>query len=175
MVFVDESGFRLQPVRRRTWAPKGQTPIQRAWDRHDRLSAVAAFTLAPRRRRLGSYYQLHRDNLRTEQVVAFLRAVRRQLRRKAVVVWDRWSVHRCAARWFRRHRPGWFDFEWLPAYAPELNPVEQGWNHAKYADLANFVPDDAEHLHLEVLLHLEGQRESPRLLRSFFRFAGLPL
>ena len=34
----------------------------------------------------------------------------------------------------------------LPAYAPELNPVEQCWNHTKYADLANFIPDDLDHL-----------------------------
>ena len=40
LVFLDESGFMLQPVRRRTWAPSGQTPIQKAWDRHERLSAI---------------------------------------------------------------------------------------------------------------------------------------
>ena len=40
----------LQPVVRRTWAPQGQTPIQYSWDRHDRLAAIAAITLAPLRR-----------------------------------------------------------------------------------------------------------------------------
>jgi hypothetical protein len=28
------------------------------------------------------------------------------------------------------------------SYAPELNPVDMVWNHNKYADLANFIPDD---------------------------------
>jgi hypothetical protein len=28
IVLIDESGFMLQPVVRRTWAPKGETPIQ---------------------------------------------------------------------------------------------------------------------------------------------------
>lgn len=36
--------------------------------------------------------------------------------------------------------------EWLPAYARELNPAEQIWNHAKHTDLANFVPDHIVHL-----------------------------
>ncbi|MBI4758435.1 MAG: IS630 family transposase, partial [Chloroflexi bacterium] len=34
----------LQPVVRRTWAPQGKTPIQYSWDRHDRLSVLAAIT-----------------------------------------------------------------------------------------------------------------------------------
>ena len=39
-MFLDESGFMLQPLRRRTWAPRGQTPIHYAWDRHDRWSVM---------------------------------------------------------------------------------------------------------------------------------------
>ncbi len=49
LVFLDESGFMLQPVCRRPWAPRGQTPILRQWDRRDRLSALSALTVAPRR------------------------------------------------------------------------------------------------------------------------------
>jgi len=33
IVFIDESGFMLQPVVRRTWAPRGETPILKSWDR----------------------------------------------------------------------------------------------------------------------------------------------
>ncbi len=43
IVFLDESGFMLQPVRGWTWAPSGHTPIQHAWDRHDRLSVIGRF------------------------------------------------------------------------------------------------------------------------------------
>ena len=42
IVFIDETGFRLQPVNRRTWAPSGKTPVQRAWDRYDRLRVIGA-------------------------------------------------------------------------------------------------------------------------------------
>ena len=41
---------------------------------------------------------------------------------------------------------GSVEFEWLPAYASELNPVEARWSHTKYGQLANFVPDDAPQL-----------------------------
>ena len=42
LVFLDESGFMLQPLLRRTWAPQGETPLSHAWDRHDRLSVISA-------------------------------------------------------------------------------------------------------------------------------------
>ena len=54
IVFIDESGFRLQPVNRRTWVPRGETPVQRAWDRYDRLSVIDAVSLSPTRRRIGT-------------------------------------------------------------------------------------------------------------------------
>ena len=33
LVFLDESGFQLTPVVRRTYAPRGKTPIVEAWHR----------------------------------------------------------------------------------------------------------------------------------------------
>jgi transposase len=94
IVFIDESGFMLQPLVRRSWAPKGETPIQRQWERHDRLSAMAAITLAPRRNRLGLYWGMQCDNICAQDVVRFLRCIRRQLRRKLLVILDRGKVHR---------------------------------------------------------------------------------
>ena len=122
----------LQPVVRRTWAPSGQTPVQRSWDRHDRLSVTTALTLAPRRRRLGIYWVTQRHNIRGEDIVDFLRYVRRAIRRGCLLIWDRWNVHRSKVVWqyLERHAHQ-IHVEWLPAYAPELNPAEQVWNHAK--------------------------------------------
>src|SRR5690606_31773708 len=98
IAFIDESGFRLQPVNRRTWAPRGQTPVQRAWDRYDRLSVIGAVTLSPQRKRIRTPFQIHADNIRTAEVVAFIRSLRRSVRGPLIVVLDRWSVHRAAAR-----------------------------------------------------------------------------
>jgi len=36
--------------------------------------------------------------------------------------------------------PDWFEVEWLPAYAPELNAVEMVWNHSDCGVPANFIP-----------------------------------
>jgi len=89
IVFLDESGFMLQPVCRRTWAPSGQTPIQRAWDRHDRLSAIAALALSPVRRDPSLYFQLLEHNVQTEDMIWFLTQMHRHFGRKIILVWDR--------------------------------------------------------------------------------------
>ena len=65
--------------------------------------------------------------------------------------------------------------EWLPAYAPDLNPVEQVWSHTKYADLANYIPDDIDALADTVMHSIEQTRCRQALLRSFFHHAGLKL
>jgi len=165
----------LQPVRRRTWAPRGHTPVQKSWDRRDRLSVGAALTVSPRRRRMGLYFRIHSHNIRFGEAIELITLVHRHLRRRFILVLDRYNVHRKAVRLLREKHPAWFDAEWLPAYAPELNPVEQVWNHSKYSDLANFIPDDLDHLQREVDGSIRGQRCHSDLLRSFFKHAQLRL
>lgn len=172
---MDESGFMLQPVVRRTWAPKGQTPVQYSWDRHDRLSTIAGITVPPQRLRFGLYFQIHHHNIRFADVMAFLTLLHRHLRRKFILILDRYSAHRKAVRLLLSRHPDWFEVEWLPAYAPDLNPTEMVWNHTKYADLANFVPDGLDDLHRAVVTSLESTRTKADLIRGFFRYAALQL
>jgi transposase len=175
IVLIDESGFMLQPVVRHTWAPKGQTPIHYSWDRHDRLSVIVGITIAPYRRRLGLYFQVYDHNIRFEEVITFLYVLHRHLRRKLIVVMDRYSAHRKAVRLLQESGVDWLEVEWLPAYAPELNPTEMVWNHVKYADLANFIPDDLEALLQAVDASITDIRKDSDLIRSFFRYAELEL
>jgi transposase len=175
IVLIDESGFMLQPVVRRTWAPRGQTPIQYSWDRHDRLSVISGITVSPVRRRLRLYFQIHSHNINFEKVMVFITLLHRHLRRKFILVLDRYSAHRKAVRLMQAEHPDWFEVVWLPAYAPELNPVEMLWNHTKYADLANFIPEDVDDLHQSVAASIENTRTQTHLIRSFFRYAELEL
>jgi len=165
----------LQPLVRRTLAPRGQTPILECWDRHDRLSVISALTLAPQRQRIGLYFDIHSHNIRADDVYRFIQTIRGRLRRKIILVLDRWSVHRAAIRHLLERHARNIDIELLPAYAPELNPTEQIWNHTKYADLANYIPDDIHELGVEVAGSILQTRSKPALLRSFFNWAGLDL
>src|SRR5215471_4449657 len=62
LVFIDESGLFLIPFVRRTWAPRGRTPILKHRMRHHcRLSLIGAISISPQRRHLGWYLNFHRD------------------------------------------------------------------------------------------------------------------
>lgn len=165
----------LQPFRGWTWAPSGETPIQHAWDRRDRLSAMAALSLSPCRVHIGLYYHLQRGNIHAQDATEFLRRVHHDLRRAIILVVDRYSVHRSAIRQLREARTSWLRVEWLPPYAPDLNPVEAVWNHTKCTDLANFIPNSLDDLEAAVMDSLTTQAANPSLKRSYFDFAGLTI
>lgn len=175
MVFLDESGFQLQPLNRKTWAPRGQTPIQIVSQRYDRLSVIGALALAPARQRIGLYFHVQHRNVVTADLVSFLRRLHRSLRRPIILVLDQWPVHRAAVKRLLASGCTWLQVEWLPSYAPELNPVEPMWSHTKYSDLANRVPDDRQDLEDGVVESLCDQYYEHQLKRSFFHAAGLPL
>jgi transposase len=166
----------LQPVVRRTWAPRGQTPIHATWDRHGRLSVIGGVTVSPRRRRLGWYFTIHEHNAVTADEIAFVRYLRRHVGPRPLLVWDRMNQHRSTAAWLARqryHRD--VVIEWLPGHAPQLNPAELVWNDTKYGELANNVPDDVDDLRVDLILSLARKHRRPDRLRTFFRHTKLPL
>lgn len=165
----------LQPVVRRTWAPRGCTPVLKSWARHDRLSVISALTLAPRRRRLGLRFGIQSQNVRWPDVYRFVRAVMVGCRRPIVLVLDRLNAHRSAAKRLTERFGNRIEVEWLPVYAPELNPVEHVWGHTKHSDLANYIPRNSGALTGAVRRSLRSKAKEPDLLRSFFKAAQLTL
>jgi len=56
------------------------------------------------------------------------------------------------------------------------NPVEMVWNHTKYSDLANFLPEDVHALRRAVSSSIQATRSTgAKLIRAFFAHAGLTL
>ncbi|MGQ9492645.1 MAG: transposase [Anaerolineae bacterium] len=125
------------------------------------------------RHRLRLCFQIHCQNINFEKVIEFIILLHRYPRRKFILVLDRYSAHRKAVRLVQEEHPDWFEVEWLPAYAPDLNPVEMVWNHSKYGDLANLIPEDVDDLHQAVATSLENTGPQTQLMRSFSRYAGL--
>jgi transposase len=134
------------------------------------LSAVAAMT------RRNFYFRLYPDTIHTAQVVDFLAHLLRQLAGKLLVIWDRLPQHRAqpvselvAAQGDRL----WI--EYLPSYAPELNPVEYLWGYWKHHALPNFCPDDLTELDFFGRRALQRMRRRPTLIRSFWQQTKLSL
>jgi transposase len=178
LVFLDESGFMLTPTVRRTWAPRGRTPVLDAWDRRDRLSAISSITVSPKSRRLNLYFDLLPDNanVRAEDVVDYLRQLRATLGGPLTVLWDGSRVHdrAKAVQAFLADHPDVVT-ERLPAYAPELNPDELVWAWTKYGRLGNLAAANTGWLRDYVITELAYVRRHPELLASFIEKTNLPL
>jgi transposase len=164
LAFVDESAFSQRPPIRATGAPKGQTPVVVEPFNWRRLSGIGAVLTKATGRHLRWLLALHRGNIRSAQVVRFLHALRRHRRRPVILLWDRLPAHRsrrvaCAVQENR----AWLQIEWLPAYAPELNPVEPLWDHLDDTALANTPMDNLSRL----------QRRLRSGIRGLLRYTGL--
>ncbi|HXX37995.1 MAG TPA: transposase [bacterium] len=124
---MDESGFLLIPNVARTWAPRGCTPRVYHRYKHDRLSAITALAVSPRRRHLGLYLQFQARAFDGLDVRAFLTALLRHLRGPIVLLWDRGSIHRRreVTAWLRRRFH--VQVEYFPGYAPNsISPSLSG-------------------------------------------------
>jgi len=173
LVFADESGFLLVPYLGKTWAPQGCTPVHRHRQSHrEKISAISAVTVSPRRQRLGLYYQLFLDSIGQHEVCQFLRHLLRHLRGPLLVLLDNASMHRGKQLQAQGRHPR-LHLEYFPSYAPELNPDEGVWSQAKRY-LANTCPLDLDQLLQDVLDCLEHVRSSPPNLRACIVQSELP-
>jgi len=138
IVFVDESGLSTQPTRARTWAPRGQTPLLQETFNWKSLSLIGGMVLWQ------FYFQLYPGSIRSLQVVEFLKHLQRHVPGKLLVLWDGASIHRSTmVQDYIASTGGRIEVERLPAYAPELNPVEYIWGHLKTHEIANLVATKA--------------------------------
>jgi len=177
LLLLDESCFQLTPTVRRTLAPRGRTPILPCWDKRDKVSAISAITLSPQRHLPGLLFWLLPDNenFHGADVVAFLKLVRRSLRR-FTVVWDRNQIHSRSkvVRAYLAEHPE-IVAEDFPGYAPELNPDELVWCWTKYGRLSNYAAPSVAALREEVVGELEDLQRHPYRLLDFIDHTGLPL
>jgi transposase len=177
VVFLDESCFQLTPTVRRTLAPRGRTPILPCWDRRDKISAISAITLSPRQQRPGLYFQLlaDKENFHGDEVVEFLRLLKRHLPRMTLI-WDRNQIHsrsRVVKEFLSANRS--VVAEDFPGYAPELNPDELVWCWTKYGRLSNYAAPDLGALRPRVEAELKYLQEHPYALLDFIDHSELSL
>jgi transposase len=172
LIFEDESGFYLLPGVIKTYSPKGQTPVIRQKITRDHLSAMGGMTPA------GKVYTLARQvSLNGLHSIEFLEHLLRAAGERLLVIWDGSLIHRRVAfTEFMTGTGGRIWLEALPAYAPDLNPWDEGgWHHLKDVEMGNVVCRDLEELHEQFHLAVARLRRRPHLVQSFFAQAGLTI
>jgi hypothetical protein len=176
LIFLDEAGFMLTPLVRRSLWPRGRTQVLDALQRHDRISAISCLTLGVHDEQPELYFELLPEglNVRAENVVAFLSDLRRELSGPWTIVWDRHRIHGRARRvqeWLAKQTD--VVLEDLPAYLPKGNPDEMVWGWLKYGRLANRCPKDVAELRDHLITELQWATFDRELLAGLFNHAGL--
>jgi transposase len=120
------------------------------------------------------YFQLHNGSIKGPQVVEFLKHLQRHIPGKLLILWDGASIHRSAlVRNYLASTDGRVAVERLPAYAPELNPVEYMWGHLKTHEIANLVATRAWELSFEATAALRRMRRRPSIISACYIQAEL--
>ena len=93
---------------------------------------------------------------------------------KATLIWDGLPAHRSRKMgdWINQQR-SWLVVERLPAYAPDLNPVEGVWSSLKGMELANLTSEHLGELIATARAGIDRIRRTPNLAYGFLHGCGL--
>ncbi len=155
LCFEDEAGFSMTPPTARTWARRGHTPIIRVRGRSQRRFSIAALACYKQGERSRLIYRPKRHldhklggrrSFTWTDYRDLLIAAHRQLGAPIVLVWDNLNVHkdRRLREFIDTH--DWITCYFLPAYTPDLNPVEGIWSLLRRSSQTNTAFTDPDHL-----------------------------
>jgi DDE superfamily endonuclease len=167
---------------RRTWAPKGRTPVLRhPYRRGKQISMCGLVAYRPGQDDQDEPaawmgFDLLEGAYDTRQFIRVLDGLGHQLGHQPVtVIWDNLGAHHAGDLQDWAATQPWLELAYLPSYAPELDPVEGLWANLKGCELANRCCADRTELIATAQVGSIRVRRDPELLRSFLAGTGLTL
>lgn len=122
------------------------------------------------------YFRLHAGAFRGPQFVEFLQALGKQIKGKLLVIWAGLPAHRSrVVKSYVESLDGHIVLERLPAYAPELNPVEYIWGYLKQRELANLCMHTISEVGAFARNRLKSMQKRPQIIAAFWKQAALPI
>ena len=168
IVFIDESGLSERPCRARTWAPKGETPVLQYSFSWKQLSVIAGLSY------WRFYFRLFNGSIKSPQIVEFLKALQATIGKKLLIIWDRLQAHR--SKLVRAHveaQHGQIMIDYLPAYAPDMNPVECIWGYLKHHAMPNYCASDLGDVAHRARSNLRSMQRRTTLVQAFWKQVDL--
>ncbi|MBE7508232.1 MAG: IS630 family transposase [Planctomycetia bacterium] len=163
--FLDEAGFQSDSPLGRTYGLKGRTPIVKTSGKRQRVNAISAVNA-----RGAFWYKTYGGKLNSGVFIHFLKDFLRGRARPVLLVVDGLPAHK--AKGVSAHvqsLEGRLELHFLPPYAPDLNPDEFVWNHAKQNGVSKRPLRANESLVARVNADLENIKRRKSLVRSFFK------
>jgi len=170
MVFEDEFGLSYAEPVSFTWAPKGKTPqLKRITKFRREISTMVGLTIS------GKIYKRHFEgSIDAEKLLIGLEHLVRHIKGPIILIWDRSRTHQGkAVKAFLDKHPNIY-VEYLPAYAPELNPEEYCHGNVKRRK-KNAVLLSKGEIRCSLDQGFARLRKRPDILLGCFQHAGLKL
>lgn len=165
IAFWDESGFRADAVHGKTWGKKGHPPVVAVPGQRQSISAASAITAKG-----AFWFCTYRGALSGAGFVTLLKKLLYRRKKALYLVLDNLPAHKTAeVKEYVAGTKGKLSLHFLPGYAPELNPDELVWSHAKRTGTARRPLQSGEKLEDRVIAQLAEIGDSPSLVRSFFK------
>ena len=162
--FWDESGFRADAVQGKTWGVKGETPVVQVPGQRQSISAASAVSAKG-----AFWFTTYKGALNGELFVELLKKLMHRRKKRLHLVLDGLPAHKTKlAKAYAASTQGRLTFHFLPGYAPELNPDELVWSHAKRTGNARRPLQRGEKLEPRIAAQLNEIGSNPKLVRSFF-------
>nr|RNF77417.1 IS630 family transposase [Acidithiobacillus sulfuriphilus] len=149
----------------RGYAPRGQTPVLAVPARWTTLSMISA--ISPR----GEVaFQIVEGSIDAERFIAFLAALIQDAPKKIYLVVDNLRVHhaKVVTAWLADKKDR-IELAFLPPYAPESNPDEYLNRDFKTALRTGAVSTDKNSLLAKATAFMQGLRQMPHKVASYFR------
>lgn len=165
ILFWDESGFRADAVHGKTWAPRGQTPVIERPGQRQSISAASAVSAKG-----AFWFATYQGGLTGELFVELLQKLMCRRKKPVRLVVDGLPAHKKAVvKDYVASTAGKLTLHFLPGYAPDLNPDELVWSHAKRTGVARSPLKAGEKLQCRVDAQLQNIANDSALVKSFFR------
>jgi transposase len=152
----------------RTWSLRGHTPILQHSFNWQQLSMMAGLSFWQ------FYFRFFAGAIRSAQVIECLVALKRQIKQPLLIIWDGAAIHRSRqVRDWLDNLNGHIAIARLPAYAPELNPVEAIWGYLKKHEIANLCLNTIGEVGQFARNRLKSMQPRPTLITAFWQQAEL--
>ena len=162
--FWDGSGFRADAGQAKTWGVKGKTPVVRVPGQRQGISAASAVSAKG-----AFWFVTYKGALTGEAFVELLKKLMHR-RRKLHLVLDGLPAHKTrVVKNYVVATNDRLEMHFLPGYAPDLNPDELVWSHAKRTGNARRPLQKGEDLQQRINEQLAGIGNKPQLVRSLFK------
>lgn len=118
--WCDETGIRNDESKGRSYAPKGQTPVQKVNPVKEKINMISAISNQGK-----INFMFYKENMTVQLLTEFMERLIRNNERKVFLILDNLRVHHSKMlHEFLKENAAFIRVFFLPSYSPDLNPDE---------------------------------------------------